>query len=499
MNLQLIKDIIKDWRMLLYIVLAVLSIVYVAYAISSKKVVVTYSPILPNGSVIHAISYYSGEKCAVKSIQDFYSCIKNDTPLIVETNKGKIPIDQNETVLLYKTKIKEEGLIKLGIDISGGIRVILRPTENISYHDVVLAASVIEKRLNSYGLKSIDIKVAKNTEGESFIIVELPESEEDLIKIIQREGKFEAKINNTTVFTGKDIIAVHTYPPEGGIQTCYKTQGGWACKFYFTVYLNKDAAKIFAEVTKNIPVVFEAGQAYLKEDLILYLDGKEVDRLKISADLKGKVIDRAMISGLGFGNTKDEAAKDAIERMKELATILAYGSLPTTFDIVRIEKIPPTIGKIILSSVLLAGILAFSAVSLLIFIIYRRLKPAILIVTNMIIEIIMIVALGILIGQTFDLPAIAGILIAIGTGVDDQIIAIEEILRGRRELKMEKKTWKILFIVISAFITLLLAMFPLLFAGLGLLKGFAIMTIIGAAIGAFITRPAFIRLAQKVL
>ncbi|HIP66637.1 MAG TPA: preprotein translocase subunit SecD, partial [Candidatus Nanopusillus sp.] len=166
---------------------------------------------------------------------------------------------------------------------------------------------------------------------------------------------------------------------------------------------------------------------------------------------------------------------------------------------VRIERIPPTIGKAILSSVLLAGILAFAAVSLLIVIVYKRLKPAILIIANMITEIIMTVAFGILLGQTFDLPAIAGILIAIGTGVDDQIITVEEILRGRKELKVEKKVRKILFIVLSSFLTLLFAMFPLLFAGLGLLRGFAIMTLLGAAIGAFITRPAFVKLAQRIL
>ena len=64
---------------------------------------------------------------------------------------------------------------------------------------------------------------------------------------------------------------------------------------------------------------------------------------------------------------------------------------------------------------------------------------------------------------------------------------------------MEKRLWKILFIVLSSFLVILFAMFPLLFAGLGLLRGFAIMTLIGAAIGAFITRPAVVKIAEKVL
>ena len=188
-----------------------------------------------------------------------------------------------------------------------------------------------------------------------------------------------------------------------------------------------------------------------------------------------------------------------MKNMKELATIISYGSLPTTFEVERIEKIPPTIGKIVLSSVFLAGILGFISISLLIFSVYRNIKASFLIISNMIIEIFITVAIGILIGQTFDLPALAGVLIAIGTGVDDQILTVEEILKGKKELKVEKKVWKIIFIVISSFITILFAMFPLLFAGLGLLRGFAVMTIIGALVGAFITRPAFVKIAEKVL
>ena len=42
-----------------------------------------------------------------------------------------------------------------------------------------------------------------------------------------------------------------------------------------------------------------------------------------------------------------------------------------------------------------------------------------------------------------------------------------------------------------AFAATVAAMIPLLFAGAGLLKGFAITTIVGVTIGVFITRPAF--------
>ena len=48
-----------------------------------------------------------------------------------------------------------------------------------------------------------------------------------------------------------------------------------------------------------------------------------------------------------------------------------------------------------------------------------------------------------------------------------------------------------LFIIFAAFATTIFAMIPLLFAGAGLLKGFAITTMIGVTAGVLITRPAF--------
>ena len=43
----------------------------------------------------------------------------------------------------------------------------------------------------------------------------------------------------------------------------------------------------------------------------------------------------------------------------------------------------------------------------------------------------------------------------------------------------------------AAYTTTVVAMAPLMFAGAGLLKGFALTTIIGVSIGVFISRPAY--------
>ena len=51
----------------------------------------------------------------------------------------------------------------------------------------------------------------------------------------------------------------------------------------------------------------------------------------------------------------------------------------------------------------------------------------------------------------------------------------------------------------GAYFTTVVAMLPLLAAGAGLLRGFAIVTIAGVTFGVFITRPAYAKIVETLL
>jgi preprotein translocase subunit SecD len=105
----------------------------------------------------------------------------------------------------------------------------------------------------------------------------------------------------------------------------------------------------------------------------------------------------------------------------------------------------------------------------------------------------------VLIGWTIDLAAIAGIIATIGTGIDSQIIILDETLTGEsRNLSLREKIKKAFFIVFGAGGTIIAAMFPLMILGFGLLRGFAITTIIGVLAGILIARPAYGAIVEKL-
>ena len=55
------------------------------------------------------------------------------------------------------------------------------------------------------------------------------------------------------------------------------------------------------------------------------------------------------------------------------------------------------------------------------------------------------------------------------------------------------------FIIMAAYFTTMVAMFPFLMAGAGLLRGFALTTMMGISFGVFVTRPAYAAIIEILL
>jgi len=112
-------------------------------------------------------------------------------------------------------------------------------------------------------------------------------------------------------------------------------------------------------------------------------------------------------------------------------------------------------------------------------------------------ELFIILGFAALIRWNLDLPSIAGILATIGTGVDQQIIIMDEAKR-RKTLSIKQRIKHASSIILTAYLTLVAAMIPLYWAGAGLFKGFAFTTIIGVTAGILVTRPAFAEMIKRI-
>jgi preprotein translocase subunit SecD len=397
--------------------------------------------------------------------------------------------------------------IRQGLDLVGGSRVMLKPMGNISQQDFEFTIDNIKQRLNVYGLSDVIVREASDSPlgGNKFIVVEIAgAAKEEVVSLLASQGKFEAKIGNQSVFKGgSDITYVCRSSECSGIDPnagCgQSTDGTWVCRFRFSISTSPAAAARQAELTKDLDVVVEQDQNYLSQSLELYLDDELVDTLRIGAELKGNPVTDISISGSGVGQTQQAAITDSLKNMKRLQTILVTGSLPVKLEMVKIDTISPVLGETFIKNALMIGLLATIAVTLIVFLRYRRLVVSLPITVIMFSELLIMLGVAALIGWNLDVAAIAGIIISIGTGVNDQIVIADETLSGGSKVKYanwKERLGKAFFIIFTAYFTIVVAMLPLWFAGAGLLKGFALTTIIGVTVGVLITRPAYAKIVE---
>lgn len=442
---------------------------------------------------------------SVKSIEEYFNVIE-ETFIDNETKRLDLVTKNNEYVIFDSEEPKitvdktPRTRIQTGLDLRGGARALVQPDTQISDAELDDLIQISRNRFNVYGLSDVQIKGVSDLEGNKYMLVEVAgATPDDLEELVSKQGKFEAKIGNTSVFKGgnEDIADVCRNDATcAGIRECFPQQGvGYACNFAFVIYLTEESAQRHAAVTKNISLD-ETGK-YLKDKLYLYVDDQEVDSLLVGADLKGRVTTQISIQGSGTGKTREEAFNDAKINMNKLQTILITGSLPYKLNIVKRDNISPTLGKEFTRQILLAGVFAILAVSIMIFVRYRKVKASLALLFTSFSEIIIILGVASLIKWNLDLPSIAGILATIGTGVDSQIVILDEARKGQAS-SVKERVKRALFIIMSTYVTALVSLIPLYWAGAGLFKGFAITTIIGITAGVFISRPAFADMIRKI-
>ncbi|MDO8480429.1 MAG: hypothetical protein Q7S65_01285 [Nanoarchaeota archaeon] len=450
----------------------------------------------------------------IRNLDDYDTFIENlpaNTSISILTNKGAYTLrieDPNNLGLTVYEAPKTN--VRKGLDLQGGTRVLLQPKEPITADEMDLLIESMRQRLNVYGLSDLVIREANDLppplgSGAQYVVVEIAGATQEEVKdLLAQQGKFEATINNVTTFRGGDDIRnVCRSPDCSGLdpnQGCFDTSQGWVCSFRFSITLSQEAAQRFADATETLPTSAEDA-GYLQDKLYLYLDGAQVDQLNVATDLRGRVVTDIQITGSGTGGSRQDAAINTLQNMKQLQTLLITGSLPVEIGIAKLDTISPQLGEEFIKNAFWVGLIAAISVAGVLYAYYRRFGVSLAVTFTMLCEVLMLFGLAALIGWNIDIAGIAGILVTVGMGVNDQVIITDETLgkkKGGPIYDWKERFKKAFFIIMAAYFTSVVSMIPLLFAGAGLLKGFAITTILGISIGVFITRPTFASVIEEI-
>ncbi|TNE58053.1 MAG: protein translocase subunit SecDF [Bacteroidetes bacterium] len=225
--------------------------------------------------------------------------------------------------------------------------------------------------------------------------------------------------------------------------------------------MNNEGARIWADMTK---AAYEGGN----REIAIVLDDEVVSAPRVINPIESG---SSSITG-GF----------TLEEARDLANILEVGKLPAGTRIVQESQVGPSLGADNINKSMLA--FALSVFLICAFMIAYYAKGGIISVIALLANIFFIIGTLASMGTVLTLPGIAGIVLTLATAVDANVIIYERIREELRDGLTSIKAINTGFsralpAIIDANVTTLLTAFILMYFGLGPIKGFGTVLMIG--------------------
>ena len=464
---------------------------------------------------------YSGSKMVEQNNVTKITITAIDTDII--TNYLKKSMDADVKIVgvapvqyEIRTNVTRESLNAILAPVGGKVSTGENAfVEGLTVETVDETKNVLDSKLNRLGLQDIRVRVVDN----KYILIDLAGMDVATAQdVVGKPGKFEIRIqtdNNQTIHVlyGDAVASVDI--PQGD------RSGGWGVPFT----LSEEGAAVFQKAAIDAGAVKNPDA----HPISMYLDKDEVFSAPLAAELAGslsKVPVRTLEARVGSGDAGSTKAKELYIHLRE-------GALPVNVAIVGSGQVSAALGKQFKVQMVIAGLIALLAVAAMVFYRYREKRIVLPMVATSFSEVVMMLGIwslgGIWFGWQLDLASLAGIIMVIGTGVDQLVIITDELIRGseavpvasdrsikERAAEAAEKSGagkavatsskvylsrlsRAFTIILGAAATTAVAMLPLLYMGFGALTGFALIIIVGVILGTAIARPAYGRIIGHIL
>lgn len=364
-----------------------------------------------------------------------------------------------------------ESSLKLGLDLQGGLRVVLEADsdETPEPEQMQAARNVIENRVNEFGVSEPLIQ----TSGSNRIIVEFPglssDQQDRALELIGQQAQLEFRLVRAGRFDPLTVADLEDVAFTGEIisnaSAAYNSMAGAAIGPMVTFEIRGSDQQAFGNFTGT----------NLGRRMAIVMDGEVIT----APQLNGRISDSGQITGIG-----------SLEEASDLALVLRSGSLPFNLNVEEIRSIGPTLGQDSIEAGTIAGGLGALLVVIAVLVIYGPLFGGVLAFGLLL---AMLFIFGILAGlnAALTLPGIGGLVLTLGAAIDGNVISFERIKELLREGKSLRVSMKQGFgtsvgVILDANITSLIAALTLYQYTTGAVRGFAIVLGIGLIASVFV-------------
>ena len=320
------------------------------------------------------------------------------------------------------TYIKGAKDIRFGVDIKGGVNVTFVPSDGYDATEEQLEAAqlVIENRLVALNVTDYELYVDNNSDS---LILEFPwqsgETDFDPEAAIDEIGTTAYLTFREGSSADGELILDGSMIESAAAQYGPVTSGG-ASEYFVSLKFTDDGAKAFGDATTRL--------AASKGTISIWLDDENVS----TATVNTAITDGSAIITSSASNPFTQ------EQVVKMARQINSGALPFALTVDSYSTVSPSLGENSLSAMVLAGLIAFALIVVFMTILYRL--PGFLACMALAGQVAATLAFvsgyfPVFESFTMTLPGIAGIILAIGMGVDANVITAERI---KEELKNGK-------------------------------------------------------------
>jgi len=428
----------------------------------------------------------------------------------------------------------------LGLDLRGGVSVVLKPNRKVSTGEIDQAISIIRNRVDALGVAEPDI----SRQGSN-IVISLPgvkEPDRALALVGQTaQLRFRPVLGElppeatpsptTTVPTATTVPPTTSTTSLAAIPTTPRDQDDPAKQVILPqknpksdAVLRRYAlgpAEVFGSVVKTaravppqvsgdwtVTVDFtgEGGSKFktlaqnnVNKQVAIVLDGVVKSAPTIQPDLV-----------TNFNNTAQITGQFSEKEAKDLATVLRFGALPVQLNAESTQTVSATLGKNSLRAGVLAGVVGLGLVLLYMIAYYRAL--GIVVVLGLSVSAMLLWAivsyLGAHSGLALSLAGATGIIVSVGVTVDSYVVYFERLkdeIRSGKTVRssVDRGFARAYRTILAADLVSFIAAALLYLLTVGPVRGFAfylgLSTILDVVTAYLFTRPMVILLGRNRL
>jgi preprotein translocase subunit SecD len=435
----------------------------------------------------------------------------------------------------------------LGLDLQGGVSVVLSPVGKYKSDSLDVAIDVIRNRVDSFG--TIEPQISR--QGND-VVIDLP-GVKDRAKAVALVGKTaelrfrpvltqvpseaaQAKAATTTTTTTPGATTTTTTPPpsaaaaKAAIAKCDDATVSTLTTIPTTT--RADDARNACVVLPNKPGGKNAPRYYLGK---AGLTGKVVSSAKaefvsgtgwvVNMDLTGKgssqwdalaqqqfhkqvaiVLDGIVQSAptiqpgqnafSSFGGKAQISGSFTGSEASDLAKLINYGSLPVVLKQVNVENVSPTLGNDQLHAGIIAGIIGLALVAIYMLALYRLLGLVVIVgilLSGMALYSLIAWILPDVLGITIvlSLAGVTGIIVSVGITVDSYIVYFERMkdeLRAGATVRscVDRSFTRAFRTIVAADLVSLIGALVLYVLAIGSVRGFALFLMISTILDLFV-------------